>query len=216
MKSVTEKRLLRIYNRMYDAYGPQDWWPADSAFEVMLGAILTQNTSWHNVEKAIKNIKDAGLLNVRKLACVPLNRLKKLIKPSGFYNIKALRLKNFMGFLKKMYGYSLNKMRKVETDILRNELLSISGIGKETADSILLYAFERSVFVIDAYTKRILYRHGLVGKDAEYDRVQGIFTENLKRDTGLYNEFHALIVRTAKEKCKSRAPDCKTCPLNGV
>jgi endonuclease-3 related protein len=206
------KKLLKIYNRLYDAFGPQGWWPGDTPFEVAVGAILTQNTNWQNVERAIKNLRDARCLSPMTIFKISHNELAELIRPSGYFNVKALRLKNFVDFLVHQYRGSLMNMQHEDADVLRAKLLQVKGIGKETADSILLYALNKRVFVIDAYTKRILSRHGIISEDASYDECQELFHSHLSRDLQLYNEYHALIVRVGKEFCRKR-PKCKDCPL---
>lgn len=205
--------LLTIYQKLYRRFGPQHWWPADSPFEVMVGAILTQNTSWQNVEKAIKNLKKNNLMTEKSLAGVSTRRLAGLIRPAGYFNIKAKRLRNFLDFFCKNYKTSIRRMRASDTGRLREELLSVNGIGKETADSILLYALQRPVFVVDAYTKRIFSRHGFICPDATYDEAQGLFTKRLKKDVGLFNEYHALLVRLGKEYCLKNKARCQECPL---
>ncbi|MDD5436341.1 MAG: endonuclease III domain-containing protein [Candidatus Omnitrophica bacterium] len=209
--------ILRVaYNKLYEFYGPQHWWPGRSRFEVIIGAILTQNTAWRNVEKAIKNLRAAGCLSSpSKFHNITAKRLSRLIRPAGYYNVKAKRLKNFTGYLVKRYGGSLDKLARVETGRLRRELLEVNGIGPETRDSILLYAFMRPVFVVDAYTKRIFSRHGLVTRGASYESVQALFTKNLPPEVNIFNEYHALIVRLGKDHCRKR-PRCEECPLKSV
>ncbi len=211
-----KKRLKTLYAKLYRAYGPQRWWPARTRFEVILGAILTQNTSWSNVEKAIANLRSARLLNAPAIHKLGIDELAQRIKPSGYYNLKAKRLKAFLNHLYDNYGGDLDKMLGKRTDLLRAELLAINGIGPETADTILLYAAKRPVFVIDAYTKRVLTYHGLAGKDDGYDELQRLFMDNLEHNAELFNEYHALIVRVAKEHCKARSSICKLCPLDGL
>lgn len=205
--------LKKIYRRLFAAFGPQDWWPGDTPFEVMVGAILTQNTNWNNVEKAIDHLKRAGALTPKAVRDIPPGRLAELIRPSGFFNIKTRRLKNFVKFLFDEYGGSIKKMKAEPVEILREKILNVHGIGPETADSILLYALDKPVFVIDAYTKRVLSRHGLVEPDVDYHDVQGLFHSKLKVDIQHFNEYHALIVKVAKTFCKTR-PECGKCPLN--
>ena len=184
-------------------------------FEVIVGAVLTQNTAWINVEKAIVNLKKAGALSSPDaMMRLRTGSLAALIRPAGYYNIKAKRLKNFLRFLERGYGGSLKALGRLDTQKLRHELLGVNGIGPETCDSILLYAFGRPVFVVDAYTKRIFSRHGLFDEGLGYSDVQRIFTANLRRDTKMFNEYHALIVRLAKEFCKTRSK-CGSCPLEG-
>lgn len=204
--------LLEIYNRLYDEFGPQGWWPAKSPFEVMAGAILTQNTAWTNVEKAIKNLKKQKLLSPEKIKKVPIKKLAKAVRSSGFYNEKAKKLKSLVKFLGQN-GKSINKLRALDITTLRERLLAVKGIGKETADSVILYALDKPIFVVDAYTKRIFERRGLIEKDASYDEIQRFFMNSLPAKTKLFNEYHALIVRTGKEYCKRRKPLCKKCPL---
>ncbi len=213
MREAIITDLEKIYHKLYAGLGPQHWWPGETPFEVMIGAILTQNTNWGNVEKAIINLKKAGLLEPGRLFKLPHNRLARLIKPAGYYNVKARRLKNFLRFFINAYGGDTRKMADRNTDVLRRELLAVNGIGQETADSILLYALNKPVFVVDAYTKRMLARHKISSADADYDIVQQIFTRNLKKDVQLFNEYHALIVRAGKEFCRKTKPRCEICPL---
>jgi endonuclease-3 related protein len=208
-----KNKIKLIYRRLSSVFGPQGWWPARSAFEVIIGAILTQNTSWSNVEKAIGSLKEKKLLNASRLHRLPRKKLAALIKSAGYYNIKASRIKNFLDYFFRNYQGKIEKMRKQETGSLRKSLLMVNGIGPETADSILLYALGKPVFVVDTYTKRILLRHGLSGKDDDYARLQDIFMRGLKEDKGLFNEYHALLVKTGKEYCRKNNPKCKVCPL---
>jgi endonuclease-3 related protein len=212
MDTRVRRKLEKIYHRLYEHYGPQGWWPARSRFEMMVGAILTQNTAWSNVERAIASLMSARLLTPRAMANVGKRRLAKFIRPAGYYNIKAERLKNFISFLSSEYGLNPHKMRGEPTAVLRKKLLGVNGIGPETCDSILLYAFNRPVFVIDAYTKRVLSRHGILGAESCYDAFQEVFTANLPHDSEMFNEYHALIVRLAKDFCRTR-PRCGGCPL---
>jgi endonuclease-3 related protein len=201
-----------MFNLMLNHFGPQHWWPGEDALEMMVGAILTQNTSWSNVEKAIKNLKKKGILNVEALHNIHVSKLAEEIKPAGYFNVKAVRLKNLIRFIVERYNGDINNLFIENSDALREGLLSIKGVGPETADSILLYALERPVFVIDTYTHRILNRHGLADDQASYYELQELFTDSLAEDTGLFNEFHALIVRIGKEYCR-RKPLCNICPL---
>jgi endonuclease III related protein len=206
-------RLAFIYKRLKKFYGPQHWWPADTPFEVVVGAILTQNTSWANVEKAIRNLRRAGgLSSPRKLYGMSVRKISHLIKPCGFYNLKTKRLRNFLNFLDAGYRSDLKKLGLLDNGKMRARLLAINGIGPETCDSIMLYAFNRPVFVVDAYTKRILSRHGLIPEKSSYEEVQDIFMKNLSRDSAMFNEYHALIVRLAKDFCRKK-PLCGWCPL---
>lgn len=206
-------RLNLIYQKLYAHFGPQYWWPAEDTFEVIVGAILTQNTNWGNVEKAIINLKQNKLLEPLKLYQLSSRRLASLIVPVGYYNIKAKRLKEFLKFFLKSYQSSLKKMSLVNPLVLRQQLLSVNGIGPETADSILLYALNKPLFVVDAYTKRILLRHKLISKNANYSQIQDLFMQNLKKNPKLFNEYHALLVKLGKEFCLKNKPKCDRCPL---
>ena len=206
-------KLNAFYKSLYGYFGPQHWWPAKSRLEVMVGAILTQNTSWSNVEKAIKNLKQHKLLGLSALCSLPHNKLASLIRSAGYYNLKAKRLKGFLEFLRNSYQGNLKKMRRKGIRGLRNQLLCVNGIGQETADSILLYALDKPVFVVDAYTKRILLRHNLIEEDAGYEEVQNLFMQNLKNEVKLFNEYHALLVKLGKETCLKSKPKCNICPL---
>lgn len=207
------KKLLIIYNKLFKYFGRQFWWPGDSSFEIIIGAILTQNTSWNNVEKAINNLKTKNLLNFNKFHRIKQSRLAQLIRPAGYFNIKAKRLKNFLKFLDSECHGDLNKLFSCNLSILREKLLSVNGIGPETADSILLYAGNLPIFVVDSYTKRIFSRHGFFKEDTDYHNVQKIFMDNLTANAKLFNEYHALIVRLAKEFCLKNKPRCELCPL---
>lgn len=204
---------LDIYNALYAHYGPQHWWPGDTPFEVMVGAILTQNTNWGNVEKAIANLKSAGALSAEAIHKMPEPELAELIRPSGYYNIKAKRLKAFISYFMETYGGDVVAMKGAGCERLRREVLVVNGVGPETADSILLYALGCSTFVVDAYTKRIFSRHGFFAEDADYHDVRAFFMDNLPADVKLYNEYHALIVRLAKDRCLKKAGRCELCLL---
>jgi len=209
------RKLIEIYRRLYRTFGPQHWWPGDSPFEIAIGAILTQNTNWGNVEKAIENLKRVKTLNAKSIQDMRAERLASLIKPAGYFNIKAKRLKAFIYFLLNEYHGSMKRMRDVEMRTLRTKLLEIHGIGPETADSILLYALEKPVFVIDAYTKRVLSRHGIMEHTKPYEEFQDLFHSTLKKDLRLFNEYHALFVRLGKTYCRKN-PRCEDCPLEGI
>jgi len=209
------KKLLQIYNKLYKTIGPRHWWPGDSPFEVIIGAILTQNTSWKNVEKAIAALKEKNLLDAQRLFTMEERLLAETIKSSGFFNIKAKRIKTFIRFLFENYHGSLEKMFSEDVNLLREKLLKINGIGPETADSILLYAGEKPIFVVDAYTKRILTRHNLISESASYNGIQELFMENLEQDESMFNEYHALFVHVGKHFCK-RIPNCEDCPMKGL
>ena len=215
MTTYKREKLLDIYQRLFDRYGPQSWWPADDPFEVIVGAILTQSAAWTNVEQAISNLKAAKALTPTALYDLPLDRLAQLIHPSGYYNAKALKLKAFADRLHSKYSSDLERLFTLDTATLRPELLSIYGIGEETADSIILYAARRPIFVIDAYTRRIVSHLGLAPEKDSYRDFQSLFTENLPLDEGLFNEYHALLVRHGKEVCR-KMPRCTICCLRSL
>ena len=215
MKNISQI-LYEIYERLFAHFGPQNWWPADTPFEICVGAILTQNASWKNVKIAINNLKKKNLLDPFKLYEIPLETLSQIIKPSGFYNIKAKRLKNFVKFLIENYQGDLNILFSKGLEKAKEELFNIKGLGKETVDSILLYAGNFPIFVVDAYTYRILHRHSLVPEEATYEEIQALFMENLPQDHQLFNEFHALLVACGKNFCKKKEPLCETCPLKTI
>ncbi|MFH0826882.1 MAG: endonuclease III domain-containing protein [Candidatus Omnitrophota bacterium] len=212
-KASQKKKLHSIYLKLFAAFGPQHWWPAKTPFEVMVGAILTQNTNWANVEKAIDQLKQHKVLDPERIHHLSTSKLARLIKSAGYYNIKTKRLKAFLKFLFDHYKGDPKKMSRVPGLKLRSQLLSINGIGPETADSILLYALQKPLFVIDAYTKRIMARHGFIAEDSSYQDVQNLFMQNLKKEVKLFNEYHALFVRLGKEFCLKRKPLCERCPL---
>ncbi|MBV9888779.1 MAG: endonuclease III domain-containing protein [Acidobacteria bacterium] len=209
------------YEALFAAHGPQHWWPGRTSFEVIVGAILVQNTSWTNVEPAIERLRREKLLTPRAIECVSLPRLEKLIHSSGYFRQKAKKLKAFVKFLRDEYQGSIAKMARAETQTLRPQLLAIHGIGPETADSILLYAVGHPVFVVDAYARRILERHGHQlhfvrdgkSRPLNYEEIRQLFERELPRDPRLYNEFHALIVQTGKRYCRPKNPICGGCPL---
>ena len=207
-------RLLDIYRILFDHYGPREWWPAETPFEVVVGAILTQNTAWRNVEMAIANLKQSGPLVPEVLFRLPEETLAEAIRPSGYYRRKSKRLRNFLSMLSNQFDCRLDALFELPTETLREELLAISGIGPETADSILLYAAGRPVFVIDTYTIRILSRHELLPEETCYVEAQEWVTDNLPEDVQLFNEFHALLVNVGKDFCRPR-PKCAGCPLEG-
>jgi len=203
-----------MFNRLLDHFGPQHWWPAETELEVITGAILTQNTNWNNVIKAIDNLKSRNLLTIKALYSVQTEALALQIRPSGYYNVKAARLKNLISFIVEKYGGNLPEFLNETTPQLREGLLSVKGIGPETADSILLYAARRPVFVVDAYTHRILNRHEMFEDQTTYHELQQFFMNHLSEEHSLFNEFHALIVNTGKTYCKKK-PICSDCPLKG-
>lgn len=209
----TNRKLEQIYERLLSEYGPQHWWPADKPFEVIVGAILTQSTAWTNVEKAILKLKEAGVLNPVSLREIPIDQLAQLIRSSGYYNAKARKLKAFTDRLGD-YNDSLESMFARDILQLRQELLSIYGIGPETADSIILYAAGKPIFVIDAYTHRIMNRLGLNPDYGNYATLQTVFMSNLTHDENLFNEYHALFVQHGKYTCRKASPLCHNCCLH--
>ncbi len=207
--------LQDIYLRLMARYGAQHWWPAEEPFEVIVGAVLTQSAAWNNVEKAIANLKAAKALSARALNHLSLAEVAALIHPCGYYNAKALKLKSLAHWLGKYYNNSLDKLFANNADHLRQQLLAIHGIGRETADSIILYAANKPIFVIDAYTRRIINRIGLAPESNSYAAYQTLFMDNLPADARLFNEYHALLVCLGKGVCRSR-PLCQQCCLNDV
>jgi len=208
--------LMRYFTAMSQNLGPMRWWPARTPFEVIVGAILTQNTSWGNVERAIANLRSAQMLTPSAISAARMARLAALVRPSGYFRQKAKKLKAFVRFLQREYGGSLKRMFATPTEVLREKLLSVHGIGPETADSILLYAGEHAVFVVDAYTHRIFGRHGITNGKPEYENVRALVEAALPRDSQLFNEFHALVVNTAKNWCRKKEPRCAECPLGSL
>ena len=205
--------LSLYYHTLYESLGPQSWWPAKTPFEVIVGAILTQNTNWTNVERAIANLRRERLLSPLAMGRVSPAHLASLIRSSGYFRQKAKKLKGFVRFLRDEYSGSLKRMFQTPTAELREKLLAVHGIGPETADSILLYAGAKEIFVVDAYTKRILSRHGWVGDKATYEEMRTLVESHLPRDVSRYNEFHALLVNVGKNWCRPRDPRCSECPL---
>jgi endonuclease III related protein len=203
------------FEKMYSFYGPQGWWPAESAFEVCIGAILTQNTSWVNVEKAIKNLKAANALDHKKLLTMEHNDLAGLIRPSGFFNVKSRRIRSFLKWVEQHFNGSLENMFIADWLELRDELLMIEGVGPETCDSILLYAGNKPSFVVDSYTNRLFRRLGLLQGAETYQQVREAFMLNLPAEVWVYNEYHALIVEHCKRFCRKK-PLCTDCPLNNT
>lgn len=210
-------RLETIYQSLYDHFGPQSWWPGDTTLEILVGAVLTQNTNWSNVSRAIANLKQEGVLSLEALCALPVGHLAELIRPSGYYNLKAQRLKNLLALLEEgvVDMGSLTNFFGQDLSFLREKLLLVKGIGPETADSILLYAAKKPIFVVDAYSHRFLSRHGLVAEESSYGEMQELFMTALPAETDLYNEYHALIVCLGKEYCKKKNPRCEVCPLQG-
>lgn len=206
------QKIINLYHLLFQHFGPQGWWPGDTPLEIAVGAILTQNTNWKNVAQAIAQLKKAGLLSAPALLALPVTDLAALIRPAGYYNIKAQRLKNFLAYLMDRHGGSMARLAVMPLAQLRPELLAINGIGPETADSILLYALAKPIFVVDAYTHRIFSRHGLTAGPYSYEGLQALCQTALPPDVALFQEFHALLVRTGKDCCRPR-PRCEACPL---
>lgn len=210
------RTLDAIYRNLLRRFGPQHWWPGDSPFEVAVGAILTQNTAWANASKAIGSLKRKRKLTAAALGRLPAGRLAPLIRSSGYFNQKAKKLKVFVRYLNRRYGGQMDRMRGVPWVALRKELLGLPGVGPETADSILLYALGKPIFVVDAYTRRVLARHSLIPWEASYEQIQSLFMRNLSRRPSLFNEYHALFVALGKNLCHKRRPDCRRCPLRRI
>lgn len=213
--NATNKKLMTIYDTLLKHFGHRNWWPGETPFEVCVGAVLTQNTAWKNVAKAVANLKAAGALDPFVIHAMPLEDLSELIRPAGYYNVKARRLRNFVDHLVEDHGGDLESLFSVHVEALRDQLLGISGVGKETADSMILYAAAKPIFVVDAYTKRVLSRHGLMADNADYDEIQQFFHAHLPRDCELFNDFHAQIVAVGHHYCRSK-PKCDGCPLAGL
>ena len=205
--------LTEAYRRLFDAFGPQHWWPGETQFEIIVGAVLTQNTSWRNVERAIENLREADLLEPRALHGAPVEELEELIRPAGYFRIKARRLRCLIDFIVERFDGSLDTMFRTEMTELREQLLAVHGVGPETADSILLYAGGMPSFVVDAYTHRVFTRHGWIDFDADYHQTQDYAQSALPQDVQVYNECHALLVRLGKDYCRKSKPLCEECPL---
>ncbi len=216
MESRTIRGLLKdIYHRLANNYGLQLWWPADGSFEVMVGAILSQSVAWTNAEKAMAGLKAANALSPHRIRNIPAIELGRIIYPCGYYNTKTLKLKALADWLGSQYRDNIDALTAVELDSLRQQLLSVYGIGPETSDVILLYALGRSTFVVDAYTRRITYRVGLAPEEDNYDAYRRLYMNNLKADVGLFKEYHALMVRLAKDTCRKK-PLCQRCCLTDI
>lgn len=204
-----------VYRLLYEHFGPQGWWPAETPFETMVGAILTQNTSWSNVAKAIIALKDAGLMTYESLSQCSVDEIAQYIRPSGYYNLKARRLGNLLDMIGNHYDGQLDRFLGDDAQAAREMLLGVKGIGPETADSILLYACGHPIFVVDMYTHRVFSRHNMVDEETDYQTMQTVFMNQLPCDAELFNEFHALVVRVAVTYCKKTNPLCDQCPLRG-
>ena len=213
---VRTPSLHFLYRCLLRAFGPQGWWPADSPFEMMVGAILTQATSWHNAERAIERLKREGALAPRRVLAMPRARLERTIRPAGYFRQKARRLRALTSWYIKRYAGSARRMFRTSCQLLRDELLDLHGIGPETADSILLYAGNQPVFVVDAYTTRVLNRHRLIRRASRYEQVQAFAVRELPMSPKVYNECHALLVAVGKRYCHRRKPDCQRCPLRDL
>lgn len=205
--------LEGLYRRLLAYHGPQHWWPGDTPFEVIVGAILTQNTSWRNVERAIRNLSQRDVLSPEGIFRLEVEELAALVRPSGYYHSKAKKLKVFVDFLFETHGGDLASLLDLEAEMLRSELLGLWGVGEETADSIVLYAAGKPSFVVDAYTLRVFSRLGLCRPDTRYSALRQMFMSGLEPDPGLYNEYHALLVRHGKDTCRKRQPLCRLCPI---
>jgi endonuclease-3 related protein len=212
---MSRQKLMDIYERLYRHYGPQGWWPGQTPFETIIGAILTQNTNWNNVERALENLRTKAGLTPERLHRMTVEEIALLIRPAGYFNLKARRLKCFLDWLFETHDGAIQKLQSLPASTLRRQLLAIKGIGPETADSICLYAFDKPVFVVDAYTARILGRHGLLEPGCGYQDIQDLFHSCLDRDAQLFNEYHALLVRLGKDHCR-RKPICAGCPLEDL
>ena len=208
--------LIRIYDILYKEFGPQNWWPAETPFEVIVGAILTQNTSWKNVSRAIGNLKNRDLLTPEGMRGLSHSDLEELVRPSGYFRQKAGRLRNFISFLFQYHEGELSSLFSLEKDEMRRQLLNVNGIGPETADSIILYAANKPTFVIDKYTIRIFSEIGLLEENSTYEAAKSFFEYRLLEDVKLFNEYHALIVRLGYSICRKRNPICSICPLNEI
>lgn len=216
MAQENNNPFLRVYDRLQNHFGPQQWWPGDTPLEVMVGAVLTQNTNWANVEQAINNLKKAGKLSYSALRALSVDELAAHIRPSGYYNIKSRRLGNLLQMIEDEYEGEIRFLFEDSLEESRENLLKVKGVGPETADSILLYAAQKPIFVIDTYTHRVFSRHHLVEQNTDYFSLQQEFMDSLPQEVSLFNEFHALIVAVAKEFCKKTKPRCNECPLQGV
>jgi len=212
---MEKKNFVRkAYRILLKELGPQNWWPAQTKWEVVIGVILTQNTNWKNVERAIENLNSKGLIDIEKLANASLKDISEAIRPSGYYNQKAKKLKHISTYIKEKYNGNLENFYDKSLEGLRCELISIWGIGKESADSIILYSAEKPIFVVDTYTLRILKRHNVIDENTGYDEVQSLFMESLDKDVNVYNEYHALLVNIGKNYCTKNKPNCELCVLN--
>lgn len=208
-----ERTLMNMYAAMHEVLGPSGWWPGETPLEIAVGAVLTQNTNWRNVSRAIDNLRQAGVLELEALAELPSAELEELIRPAGYFRLKARRLGNLVSFFLRESGGDISCLKERELHSLRRDLLQVNGIGPETADCILCYALDFPIFVVDAYTARIFSRHGLLPEDVGYDELQSFFMDALPQDTALFSEYHALLVRVGNTWCKKKSGQCEACPL---
>jgi len=209
---MSKPALMKIYQTLLNHFGHRHWWPGETRLEIIIGAILTQNTAWKNVEKAITNLKKEGLLSYQGLQAISQERLAELIRPSGYYNQKSLKIIAFLAFVEERYAGNLQRMFREETLALREEMLAIKGIGPETADSILLYAGEHPIFVVDLYTHRVITRHAWAEERIDYHGLQQWFAERIPKEVELYKDFHAQLVAVGNAFCR-KTPKCEACPL---
>lgn len=216
MSRSRNNRVQEAFDLLLQHFGPQKWWPGDTALEILVGAVLTQNTNWGNVEKAIINIKDQGLMSFEALQALEIEQLAELIRPSGYYNVKAKRLRNLLQMISNQYNGDLELFIDEELYTARDVLLQVKGVGPETADAILLYACNKPIFVVDAYTHRVFHRHNMLEEEIDYHSMQELFMDSLEQNAQNYNEYHALIVRLGKEFCKKTNPLCEGCPLENL
>ncbi len=216
MSFAAKNPFEEAYLRLFDYFGEQHWWPAETPFEVLVGAVLVQNTNWSNAGKALDNLRESGLLEYETLSQLSAEEIAPLIRPSGYYNVKAKRLRNLLNLIEEEYAGDFASFCAAEGEVLREQLLAVKGIGAETADSILLYACALPYFVVDAYTHRVFSRHNLLDEESDYVAIQGRFVAAIECDVDLYNEYHALIVRVAKEFCRKGVPLCAGCPLEDL
>ena len=213
VEAPARRLLTGYYDALLERFGPQQWWPARTRLEVILGAILTQNTTWHNATLALRKLRQAGLLSWRKLRAAGPDTLEECVRPAGFYRQKARAIRNFVGWVERRHASSLPRLFSLPADELRRQLLGLPGVGPETADAILLYAAERPLFVADAYTRRVLARHGVIAANADYQETQEFLHTHLPRQAAFFNEFHALLVEVGKKHCTPHSPNCPGCPL---
>ncbi len=202
----------KVFEQLLDSFGPQHWWPGNSPLEVMVGAVLVQNTNWKNVERALENLRASDALDASRILALDEQQLQQLLRPAGYYRLKARRLRSLMQFFVERYDGSIEQMGRVRQQELRKQLLAVHGIGPETADAILLYALDKPAMVVDTYTHRVFARHGWVAFEADYHQLQAHLMSELPEDVSTYNELHALLVQVGKSYC-GKVPRCEECPL---